>query len=93
MNSTQQISSQIDALQALRESKMQLRKELKASKANIKYKVQGIVSPAKSTKSHTSSISRLVSNGFAIYEGIRIGVSIISAFRSLFGRKRRRLYK
>ena len=90
MNNTSSISSQIDALKALRESKMQVRKELRTSKANIKYKVQGIISPAKGTKHSTSSISRLVSNGFAIYEGLRIGISIISAFRSLFGRRRRR---
>ena len=90
MTNTSQISSQIDALKALHESKMQVKKELKVSKANIKYKVQGIISPAKTTKRNASSISRLVSNGFAIYEGIRLGLSVISAFRSLFGRRRRR---
>ena len=90
MNSTSNISSQIDALKALHESKLQVKRELKVSKANIQYKVQGIISPAKSTKQDTNHISRLISNGFAIYEGLRLGVSIISAFRSLFGKKRRR---
>jgi hypothetical protein len=89
MKNSSQISSQIDALKALRDSKLQVRKELKVSGANIKYKVQGIISPAKGDKQRNNSISRLVSNGFAIYEGIRIGISIISAFRSLFGKRRR----
>ena len=90
MIDTSHISSQIDALKALHESKLQVKRELKVSKANIQYKVQGIISPAKSTRQNTNQISRLVSNGFAIYEGLRLGVSIISAFRSLFGKKRRR---
>lgn len=90
MNDTFHISSQIDALKALRESKLQVKKELKASKANIKYKVQGIISPAKTVKRNTTRIGQLVSNGLAIYEGIRLGMSVISAFRSLFGRRRRR---
>jgi len=90
MSRTSHISSQIDALKALRESKLQIKKELRASKANIKYKVQGIISPAKTTKKNTTRIGQLVSNGFAIYEGLRIGISIVTAFRSLFGRKRRR---
>lgn len=90
MNDTLHISSQIDALKALRESKLQVKKELKASRANIKYKVQGIISPAKTVKRNTTRIGQLVSNGLAIYEGIRLGMSVISAFRSLFGRRRRR---
>ena len=89
MNDTLHISSQIDVLKALRESKLQVKKELKASKANIKYKVQGIISPAKTVKRNTTRIGQLVSNGLAIYEGIRLGMSVISAFRSLFGRRRR----
>lgn len=89
MKRTSHISSQIDALKAMRESKEQLRKELKASKANIKYKVQGIISPAKTAKKNTTRIGQLVSNGLAIYEGVRLGMSIISAFRSLFGRRHR----
>lgn len=90
MNNTPSISSQIDALKALHESKMQVKKELKVSKANIKYKVQGIISPAKTAKKNTTRIGQLVSNGLAIYEGVRLGLSIISAFCSIFGRKRRR---
>jgi hypothetical protein len=92
MTNTSQISSQIDALNALHESKLQIKKELKASKANIMYKVHGIISPAKSGKQNSNSISQLVSNGFAIYEGVRLGLSVLSAFRSLFGRRRRRHY-
>lgn len=90
MKSTSHISSQIDALKALHESKLQVKKELNVSKANIKYKVQGIISPAKTVKKNTTRIGQLISNGLAIYEGLRLGMSIISAFRSLFGKKRHR---
>ena len=92
MTEISQISSQIDVLKALHDSKLQIRKELKASKANIKYKVQGIISPNKSTKHSTNSISQFISNGVAIYEGVRLALNVISVFRSLFGRKRRRRY-
>ena len=92
MTQTTPISSQIDALKALQESKQQIRKELKVSQANIKYKVQGIISPAKSSRQGKTRISQLVANGFAIYEGLRLGISIYTAFRSLFGSRRRRRY-
>ena len=57
MKSTSHISSQIDALKALHESKLQVKKELNVSKANIKYKVQGIISPAKTVKKNTTRMS------------------------------------
>ena len=84
------ISSQLDAFKALQERKLQIRKELNASKVQFRSKVQGFITPLPDTHKKTTRISQLVSNGFAIYEGIRLGVSFISACRSLFGRKRRR---
>ena len=84
------ISSQLDALKALRESKLQLKRELNASKASLQEKVQNIVAPLPNTRKKATQVSRLVSNGFAIYEGVRLGYSIISAFRSIFGKRRRR---
>jgi hypothetical protein len=35
-------------------------------------------------------ISRMVSNGVLIYNGIRIFANVVSTFRSIFGRRRRR---
>ncbi|MCR4593134.1 MAG: hypothetical protein K5672_08295 [Bacteroidaceae bacterium] len=84
------ISSQIDALKALQENKQQIKKELNASKDRLRGKIQSIISPSSDSRKKTTRISQLVSNGFAIYEGIRLGISIFSAFRSLFGKKRRR---
>jgi len=84
------ISSQLDALKALRESKLQLKRELNASKASLQEKVQNIVAPLPNTRKKATQVSRLVSNGFAIYEGVRLGYSIISAFRAIFGKRRRR---
>lgn len=92
MTNTPNISSQNDALKALRESKLQIRKELKASKKQLRSKMQHFIAPAPDAHKKTVRISRLISNGFAIYEGVRLGVSVISAFRSLFGGKSRRRF-
>jgi len=92
MTSTPNISSQLDALKALQENKQQIRRELNVSKAKLKGKVQDFIAPSPDAHKRTTRISRLVSNGFAIYEGIRLGFSVISAFQSLFGRKRRRRF-
>ena len=92
MTSTPNISSQLDPLKALHESKLQIRRELNDSKAKLKGKVQEFIAPASDAHKKTTSISRLVSSGIAIYEGIRLGVSVIFAFQSLFGRKRRRRF-
>ena len=40
--------------------------------------------------SRAQSISRLVSNGFLIYNGIRVFSQVVSSVRSLFGFRRRR---
>ncbi|MBO7067293.1 MAG: hypothetical protein J6W52_01230 [Bacteroidaceae bacterium] len=90
MTNTPNISSQIDAFKALRESKLQVQKELNTSKKQLQGKIQNFFAPLPEARKNTTRISRLVSNGLAIYEGIRLGASIISAFRSIFGRKRRR---
>lgn len=90
MTNMPNISSQIDALKALHESKLQIKKELNASKDRLRSKVQNIIAPLPDAHKKTTRISRIVSNGLAIYEGIRLGVSVISAFRSLFGKRRRR---
>ena len=90
MTNLPNISSQIDAFKALRESKQQIRKEINASKNQLRSKIQNVIAPLPDARKQTTRISRLVGNGLAIYEGIRLGISVISAFRSLFGRKRRR---
>lgn len=89
MTDTLRISSQPDARKALQESKMQIQKELRASGKRLHEKVQNMLSPLPEAHNRTTRISRIVSNGLAAYEGIRLGLSIISAFRSIFGRKRR----
>lgn len=86
------ISSQPDVLKALQERKLQIKKELNAFKIQLKGKVQNFITPPPESHSKTARISQLVSNGIAIYEGIRLGASFISAFRSLFGSKKRHRY-
>ena len=86
------ISSQYDAFKALQEIKSQTRKELKVSRIRLQSKVQNFIAPIPDTHRKTTQISRIVSNGFAIYEGLRLGISFISAFRSIFARKRKRRF-
>ena len=61
--------------------KQQVRKELKASKANIKYKVQGIISPAKTVKKNTTRIkNRFIHNikHYSVPTGLTIAASMIA---------------
>lgn len=66
-----------------------LQEEIHASRARMSATLHEVVSPMPKTKSKAQGIGRLISNGMAIYEGMRIGMSIISAFRTLFGKRRR----
>lgn len=80
-----------DELAVLRMQKKQLRRELKASRKKISDISSGIFSPdSDSATGKAYGISKLMANGMAVYEGIRLGMNVLSAFRKLFGKKRRR---
>ncbi|MGN1257232.1 MAG: hypothetical protein ACI4UA_08735 [Bacteroidaceae bacterium] len=67
-----------------------LRQEIAASQALIKDSAHALMAPAAQISKTGSSVSKFVSRGVAIFEGIRIGLRIIRATRSLFGKRKRR---
>ena len=80
-----------DILAALQQRKKATEQELQASRSRIVKQAGQFWSPMPKATSRAQSISRLVSNGVVIYNGLRIFASILSAVRTLFGfRKRRR---
>lgn len=83
-------ANQPDALAAIRLGKQQINKDLQASREKMADIIHEIASPMPRPRNKVQGIGQLVSNGMAIYEGLRIGLSIISAIRSLFGKRKRR---
>lgn len=81
-----------DALAELRLRKERVIKDIQASKARMSDAIHEIVAPAPKAQGKIQGVNQLVSNALAVYEGIRIGVSIISAIRSLFGKRTRRYF-
>lgn len=83
-------ANQTDALAAIRLSKQQINKDLRASRERMADILHEMTAPMPRATNKVQGIGQLVSNGMAIYEGLRIGLSIISAIRSLFGKRKRR---
>lgn len=77
---------------ALQTNKAKLKKEIKASKARMSGIMHEIVAHAPKATSRIQGVGQIVSNTMAIFEGVRIGLSIISAVRGMFGRKRSRRF-
>jgi len=79
-----------DILAALQQRKKATEQKLKASRQQFVTTANQFWSPMPRNASKTQRISRLVSDGVLIYNGIRIFASVLSAARSLFGHRRRR---
>ncbi len=88
-NQSEQITSQIDALAAIRQEKERILRELRGSTRQITAVSQRIFEPLPNTSNRIVGVSRLVSNGLALYEGLRMGTGFVRAVRSMFGRRRR----
>ncbi len=88
MNKADQINSQIDALAAIRHEKELVRAQLRQSNKKISAVSQRIFEPVPATSNRIIGASRLVSNGLAIYEGLRMGSGFIRAVRTFFRRMR-----
>ncbi|MEE1214331.1 MAG: hypothetical protein U0L04_05060 [Bacteroidaceae bacterium] len=87
MNKAESIAGQIDALAALREEKAQVKLRINASSQRLGQIVQRITDPIPSTTS-VFSIGSLVSNGVAIYQGVRLGTRLLRSITSIFHRKK-----
>lgn len=79
-----------DILVALQQRKRATEQKLEASRQRIMDSATQFYSPLPKATSRAQHISRFVSNGFAIYKGIRVFTSVVSAFSSLFGHRKRR---
>lgn len=81
-----------DVLAALRDRKALVKSKMQASRTQMMEKVNGLKGGATSgTAGKLHSISRLVTNGLFIYQGIRLASSIVSGIQTIFfPRKRRR---
>ena len=88
MNKADQINNQIDALAAIRQEKERVRAQLRQSNKKISAVSQRIFEPVPATSNRIIGASRLVSNGLAIYEGLRMGSGFIRAVRTFFRRLR-----
>ena len=64
--------------------------ELKESRARMSEGFNSLLNPTEEPADRIGTMSNWVSRGFAVYEGLRIGLSVIRAFNSIFSRKRRR---
>jgi len=79
-----------DILVALQQRKKATGQKLKTSRLRIIETASQLWSPMPKSASKAQVISRMVSNGVLIYNGIRIFANVVSTFRSIFGRRRRR---
>ena len=89
MNKAEQINCQIDALEAIRREKEHIRSQLRQSNKKINAVSQRIFEPLPATSNRIVGVSRLVSNGLAVYEGLRMGSGFIRAVRTFFHRQQR----
>ena len=89
MNKADRIAGQIDALQALREDKARILRQLHEAGAEIGHTTNDIFKPLPQAENRIFTFSNLVSNGLAVYQGIRMGSSFVHAVLSLFRKKRR----
>ena len=87
MNKAESIAGQIDALAALREEKAQVKLRINASSHRLGQIVQRITDPIPSTTS-VFGMGSLVSNGIAIYQGVRLGTRLLRSITSIFRRKK-----
>ena len=84
------LSASPDVLQSIRNQKRAIRKEIAASQTQIAVTAHSLISPVTRISRQGHSVSRFVSRGMAIFEGVRIGWKLIRAIRSMFGRSKRR---
>jgi hypothetical protein len=65
-----------------------LAEQREQSYSTLHSQAQGILQPARQASSRWDSASNLISTALAIYEGLRMGHSTMTALRRVFGRKK-----
>ena len=78
-----------DILLTLRSEKKKLSKELRQSQARITDTTRDIFGSVPKAGNRFATVSNLVGNGMAIYQGVRIGTGLIRAVRTMLRLRRR----
>ncbi len=76
-------------LQALQNEKKRLSKEIHKSQSRITDSTRKIFEPVPKTGSRLMSVTNLVSNSVALYQGLRMGTGLIRAVSTMLRRRRR----
>lgn len=72
----------------LGQEKEELQKEIHSSRSRISETMHEIMDPMPKATSKVQGFGNMITSIMAVYEGIQMGRSIVSAFRSFFGKKR-----
>lgn len=80
----------LSTLEAIRLEKKQLAAERDACGERMKGTVSELFSPAPAAKNRLDLAMNLFQNGFTIFKGVQLGLSVVSSIRSLLGTGRRR---
>ena len=89
MSKYDQIFNSPDILVSLRQEKELIRKKLRKSSGRMSGTTHQIFAPVPRAKTKAPGVSQFVSSGIAIWEGVRIGMGLISTVRNFFGGRRR----
>ena len=89
MSKYDQIINSPDILVSLRQEKEAIRKKLRKSSGRMSGTTHQIFAPVPRAKTKAQGVSQFVSSGLVIWEGVRIGMGLISAIRNFFGGRRR----
>ncbi len=83
------LGTETNALLAIRNEKELLRKQIRLSGRRISSNLHEVLAPVPRATTRAQGFGQMVSHGLAIYEGVRMGVGFIRAFRGLFGKTKR----
>ncbi|MBP3566498.1 MAG: hypothetical protein IKA86_01695 [Paraprevotella sp.] len=86
INETPQVKT--DALTEIRLRKANIRSQINESHQQIKATFDSLFKPAPKPTTRTGRLIGLFDQGFAIFEGVSIGLKIIRSLRHLFGKRR-----
>lgn len=81
------ILQQKDVFEALCQRRRQAYEQVQQTHAVLLDRVHAMTQPAKRATTRMEKVSAIVGNGMAIWQGIRIGMSVIRGIRYAFGRK------
>lgn len=76
-----------DPLLEIRKEKAQLRRQMEQSRQAMRQQVRNIFEPVPQAANRVQLLSSLLGNGWAILEGLRLGLGLFRASRKVFGKR------